>query len=155
MTPRIEPAVTDTTDTFWDATRRGVYLVQWCQACTIPIAYPREACPSCLHSDTLIWRASNGRGTVHASSVQHRPANHTMADRVPYVVALIDLDAGDGERTVRIMSNVVNRDPDAVRIGDDVNLAWEALSDGRNLAVFEPAEATHATNEEVVDEAAV
>jgi hypothetical protein len=80
-------------------------------------------------------------GSVHAVSVQYRPANPTMADRVPYVVALIDLDAGptEGDRTVRVMSNVVNCDPDSVKVGDVVALVWEPLSDGRNLPVFEPA----------------
>jgi hypothetical protein len=62
-----------------------------------------------------------------------------VADRVPYGVALVDVDAGDGVRTVRVMSNVVNCDPESVRVGDPLALAWEPLSDGRNLPVFEPA----------------
>ena len=83
---------------------------------------------------------SRKRGTVHAVSVQHRPANPTMADRVPYAVALVDVDAGDGANAVRVMSNVVNCDPLAVAVGDAVTLTWEPLSDGRNLPLFEPAE---------------
>jgi len=136
---RLEPTATEATDEFWDATRREVYLVQWCSSCAEPVFFPREACPSCLRSDTLLWKQSSGRGTVHAVSVQHRAANPLMADRVPYVVALVDLDAGGRRRTVRIMSNVVNADPLAVSAGDPVTLAWEPMSDGRNLAIFEPA----------------
>ena len=93
---RIEPADTELTDPFWDATRERRYLVQWCAACTTPIFYPREVCPSCLSADSLEWRESSGRATVYAVSVQHRPANPTMADRVPYAVALVEVDAGDG-----------------------------------------------------------
>jgi hypothetical protein len=136
---RFEPPTTELTDTFWDATREQKYLVQWCGACDAPIFYPREVCPSCLSADSLEWRPSTGRGTVHAVSVQHRPGYPAMADRVPYVVALVDVDAGDGVRTVRIMSNVVNCDPGSVRVDDALTLTWEPLSDGRHLPVFEPA----------------
>lgn len=141
---RLQPSATELTDTFWEATRTGTYLVQWCAPCETPIFYPREACPTCLSAEGLEWRRSAGTGTVHAASVQHRPANPTMADRVPYVVALIDLDAGAAGssassplQTVRIMSNVVNSDPYSVKVGDPVTLAWEPLTDGRNLPVFE------------------
>jgi uncharacterized OB-fold protein len=61
-----------------------------------------------------------------------------MADRVPYAVALVEVDAGDGASTVRVMSNVINCDVETVRVGDAVSLVWEALSDGRHLPLFEP-----------------
>lgn len=138
---RFEPPTTELTDVFWDATRERRYLVQWCAACDAPIFYPREVCPACLSADALEWRSSTGKGTVHAVSVQHRPAHPTMADRVPYAVALVDVDAGDGVRTVRVMSNVVNCDAESVRVDDELELAWEPLSDGRNLPVFEPVRA--------------
>ena len=53
------------------------------------------------------------------------------------MVVLVDLDAGGGDdRTVRVMSNVVECDPSTVRADDVVVLAWEPLPDGRNLPVF-------------------
>ncbi len=138
MSSRLEPDATAVSDPFWDATKEQRYLVQWCGACKAPIFYPREVCPACLSAESLEWRESSGRGTVYAVSVQHRPANPTMADRVPYVVALVEVDAGDGASTVRVMTNVVNCDPLTVRIGDAVTLAWEPLSDGRQLPLFQP-----------------
>jgi uncharacterized protein len=139
VTERLEPTASETTDPFWEATRTLAYLVQWCEDCRAPVFYPREVCPACLSADALSWRRSDGRGVVYAVSVQHRPGNPTMTDRLPYAVALVDLDAGDGSTTVRVMSNVVHCDPDEVRVGDKVSLTWEALSDGRNLPQFEPA----------------
>jgi uncharacterized OB-fold protein len=136
---RFEPSSSELTEPFWDATRQRRYLVQWCTACGHPIFYPREVCPTCLSSASLTWRESNGTGTVYAVSVQHRPGNPTMAGRVPYTVALVELDAGGDRSTVRVMSNVVNCDPLGVTVGQEVVLAWEPLSDGRNLPVFEPA----------------
>ena len=144
MTARFEPPTTDASEPFWTATREQRYVVQWCTACELPIFYPREVCPACLSADALEWRESSGRGTVYAVSVQHRPANPTMADRVPYAVALVDVDAdartGDGTgATIRVMSNIVGTDPLTIAVGDAVSVAWEPLSDGRNLPLFEPA----------------
>ena len=136
---RMEPQGTELTEPFWEATREHKYLVQWCNNCSRPIFYPREVCPTCLSSDSLGWRESSGSGTVYAFSVQHRPGNPMMADRVPYVVALIELDAGAPGQTIRVMSNVVNCDPSEVSVGQPVTLTWEELSDGRNLPQFQPA----------------
>jgi uncharacterized OB-fold protein len=61
-----------------------------------------------------------------------------MADRVPYAVAIVELDAGDGARTIRCMTNVVDCDPETVAVGDAVTLTWEDLSDGRQLPLFRP-----------------
>ena len=57
-----------------------------------------------------------------------------MADRVPYAVALVDLD-----EEVRLLTNVVEIDAEEVRIGMQVEVTWEPMSDGRNLPVFAPA----------------
>ncbi len=133
---RLQPTSTEATEAFWDATRNHEYLVQWCTRCDEPIFYPRAVCPDCLCDDALTWRASSGRGRIYAHSVQHRPAYPGMADLVPYVVALVDLDAGYEGRTVRIMSNIVGTDPDDVRNGEEVRMSWEPLDDGRNLALF-------------------
>lgn len=129
---RLEPPVTALTAPFWDATRERRLLVQWCRACQAPIFYPREACPSCLGTE-LEWRPSAGRGTVYAVSVQHRPGHPTMADRVPYAVALVDLADG-----IRLMTNIVEVDPGTVEPGQAVRLCWEPLSDGRRLPQFRP-----------------
>lgn len=131
---RFEPPVTETTEAFWEATRDERLLVQWCASCDEAVFYPREVCPGCL-GDDLTWRESAGRATVYAVSVQHRPGNPFMADRVPYAVALVDLDEG-----IRMMTNVVDCDPEQVTIGQQVAVSWEPLSDGRNLPVFRPTD---------------
>jgi hypothetical protein len=128
---RIEPPLDPDLEVFWDGTREQRLLLPRCRSCGELFWYPRPTCPHCL-SDDLEWTAASGPGTVHAVSVMHRPANPFMADRTPYAVVLVDLDEG-----VRLMSNVVGVDADGVHIGMRVRLAWEALSDGRHLWVFE------------------
>lgn len=131
--PRIEPPASPLTEAFWEATRERRLLVQWCDACSAGIYWPRAACPRCL-SDQLTWKEATGQGTVYAANVMHQPGNPMMADRVPYVLALVDLAEG-----VRMATNIVGCDPDRVQVGMAVRVDWEELSDGRNLPVFAPA----------------
>jgi uncharacterized OB-fold protein len=132
MTARREPPVSDESLPFWDATREQRFVLPWCAECDAAIWYPRAFCPRC-HGDAIEWREDAGIGTVHAASVHFRPGPGRDADDGPYVVVLVDLDAG-----VRLMSNVVDCEPTAVGVGMRVALAWEPLSDGRHLPVFQP-----------------
>jgi uncharacterized protein len=135
MGSRIEPPVSDISSPFWDATRNRELVLQRCESCNNYIHYPRAICPYC-HSDDLEFLPASGQGSVYAFSVMHRPGNPAMQDRVPYVVALIDLTEGP-----RMMSNIVGCDPAAVRVGLPVSVTWEELSDGRALPLFEPVTA--------------
>jgi uncharacterized protein len=129
---RFEPPASELTQPFWDATKNKELLLQWCTACDAPVFYPREVCPQCIGT-SLEWRQASGKATVYAVSVQHKPAMPMLANRVPYAVALVDLDEG-----ARIMTNVVGCPPDEVTVGMPVQVTWEELSDGRNLPQFEP-----------------
>jgi uncharacterized OB-fold protein len=62
-----------------------------------------------------------------------KPGGAMPVDRVPYAVALVDLDEG-----VRMMTNIVTDDPFGVVVGQPVRLVWEALSDGRHVPLFVP-----------------
>ncbi|MGH2809009.1 MAG: Zn-ribbon domain-containing OB-fold protein [Actinomycetota bacterium] len=132
MSPRFEPPPSQTGEPFWAATKDHEFVIQHCTSCNRAIHYPRDICPHC-HSLELEFRPASGNGEVYAFSVMHRPGNPSMQDRVPYVVALIDLDEG-----ARMMSNVVGCEPAEVRVGMPVQVTWEDLSDGRALPLFEP-----------------
>ena len=131
--PRMEPQPTALTQPFWDATRDKQLSVQWCNRCDAGIYYPRWACPSCL-GDDLSWRPASGRGEIYTFNVLHQAANPMMADMVPYVIGLVDLDVG-----VRMVTNLVGGDPGSWKVGAAVQVDWKPLSDGRNLPVFRAA----------------
>jgi uncharacterized protein len=132
---RFEPPVGDESGPFWEATRAGRLLVQWCTACDRGVFYPRAFCPFCGTGGTLEWREASGRATVHAAVVEHRPeaAGAAFSGGEPYCIALVDLEEG-----VRMMTNVVGCPPGDVHSGMAVRVAWEPLSDGRQLALFRP-----------------
>lgn len=105
-------------------------LVQRCQSCGAHQHYPRSLCTSCHGTDLELVDAS-GRGVVHSFTVIHRAPRPDVA--VPYVVAIIELEEG-----VRLLSHVVDCEPDEVRCDQPVSVRWRPGADGRPLPVFAP-----------------
>ena len=80
-------------------------------------------CPKCW-SDDLGWTVSAGKGRIVARVVVHTAPYESVAARVPYVVALVELAEG-----VTMMSNIVECDPESVKVGMPVSLTWEKRGD--------------------------
>ena len=83
---------------------KGELAYQFSPAANRAVFFPRLLCPF-TGSETLEWRVSKGRGTVHATTVVH------PAEGAPFNVALVDCDEG-----FRLMSRVEDISPDAVKI---------------------------------------
>lgn len=115
---------------FFDAAAQGHLELQRCEGCATVWFYPRPACVAC-GAETYTWFAASGRGRVHSYSIVHRAPTPAFRDRVPYVVALIDLDEGP-----RMMTNLVGDDALAVAIGDAVEVLFEDRGEGRKLPQF-------------------
>ncbi|MCW2523796.1 MAG: hypothetical protein JWO63_2131, partial [Frankiales bacterium] len=76
----------------------------------------------------------SGAGTLYSFAVIHQnfhPAFHT-----PYVIGLIDLADAPG---VRLYTNVVDCDPEALSIGMTVQACFEDIGDGTLIPQFTPA----------------
>ena len=52
---------------------------------------------------------------------------------MPYVAAIVELDEGP-----RVMTNVIECDFDALAIGMDVEVVFQAISDDITIPVFRP-----------------
>ena len=112
------PVATEATQAFWDAARDHRLVVQSCTQCGKRQFFPRAFCRHCLAPD-LRWAPCSGHGSIYTFTVNHRAANAHMADKTPYVVAIVTLDEG-----VRMMSNIVDCRPEDVRIGARVSVCW-------------------------------
>lgn len=108
----------------------GEFWIQRCAGCGGHIHYPRALCPACGSRDVEAVRAS-GRGTVYATSVVRVRPGHGE----DYNIALVDLAEGP-----RMMTRVVDADPQHVRIGDAVT-AFVGEIDGNRVVLFRPAAA--------------
>lgn len=129
---RPAPPISSAGASFWEGTKVRRFQIPWCRTCDRPFWFPREFCPVCLTAD-LEWREASGRGTVYAISTMTRASSSALESRVPYLVALVELEEGP-----RMMTNIVGSAPGQVRAGDAVRLEWEALEDGRHLPLFTP-----------------
>lgn len=115
------------TEDFWAAARDHRLLVRQTPDGR-QFLYPRDRAPGTLEAGCR-WVEVSGDGTVYSFSIVHQAASRAFKDRVPYVLALIDLDGG-----ARIMSHVEG-DPQLVRIGAQVQVAWRD-EDDTSLPVF-------------------
>jgi uncharacterized protein len=123
------PIVNADSREYWQAANQNRLVVRQCKACAALHFLPRHLCPQCW-SDDLEWVAATGKGTVHSFTVIRRAPLSSYAPRVPYVVALIDLDEGP-----RMMTNIVGDDALETKIGDRVELRFETRGD-QNLPQF-------------------
>lgn len=114
------PVITPETAPYWDGARAGKLLLQRCLECRALRFYPRRTCPTCW-SERVEWIEMSGRGRVHSFTVIHRPPAPAFASRVPYVVALIDLDEGP-----RMMANIVGEGALDVAIDNPVTVTFES-----------------------------
>jgi hypothetical protein len=74
-------------------------------------------------------------GTVYSFTIVHHPPNPELADLVPYVVALIELDEGP-----RLVSNVVGVDPERVTVNQRVQVLFDPVGLDTVLPRFTPTE---------------
>lgn len=123
------PKPSPETEEFWAGCKRHELLVQHCKDCGRYIYYPRTLCPSCS-SRNIEWVKSSGRGEVYSFSVHYRGPKE-FKDDVPYVVALIDMEEG-----WRMMSNIIDCNPEEVCIGDKVEVVFEDITEEISLPKF-------------------
>jgi uncharacterized OB-fold protein len=109
---------------FWEAAARGVLLLPRCTRCGEVHWHPRPQCPFC-RCETLQWAAASGRGTLHTFTVIQRGA------ALPDVLAYVALEEG-----VLVLTNIVDADPELLRIGMPVRVAFRATPEGRMAPVF-------------------
>jgi uncharacterized OB-fold protein len=124
------PAIGVDNAPFWESIRRHAMALQRCGQCGQFRYPPRPLCPAC-HATDARWAQVSGKGRVYVSLVMYRAPGPAWEQDTPYNVAMIELDEG-----VRLWSNVVECDPESVRIGDDVAIDYDDVTDEVTLPRF-------------------
>lgn len=126
------PLANATTLPFWQAAAQHRLVVQRCTGCGHTRLPPAPVCPECRSADAD-WKELSGRGEVYTYTIVYRAI--AAGQPLPTVIAVITLaDAGG----VRMISNLVGMDPDAVAIGMPVELVWEDMSADFAIPRFRP-----------------
>ena len=130
--PTPTPATTLETETFWEAAAEGRFILPRCNECDEVIWYPRLFCPACGSND-VGWFEASGQGTVYSFTVVER-GQGGWKDHSPYVLAYVELAEGP-----RMLTNVIDIDPDDVAVDMAVSVRFDPGKDGGNLVRFGPA----------------
>ena len=131
MTFRLAPSMTADTQFFWDGAEAGRLLIQQCGGCATRRHPPRPMCPRCHSLEWDVIEAS-GRGTVYSFVLPRHPPLPFFDDG--YIVVLVELEEG-----VRLVSNLVDIDPEAAAIGMPVQVRFDRFDGDVVLPVFLPA----------------
>lgn len=131
MSKRPVPTPDVETLPFWEGAQAGRLKIQRCTACSHAIFYPRLVCPACMAEEPE-WIDVLGQATIHALTTVHRTGAAFRED-VPFAVALVDLAEGP-----RMMTRVLSDQPEALRIGDAVQVTFVEQPEGPPLPFFTP-----------------
>ena len=126
------PVIQPWSKEFWEGTKNNQLLIQECKKCGEKIFYPRKSCPECWSSE-LGWAKASGRGKVYTYSTTLTGVEEVFAEDLPFVLACIDLEEG-----VRMMSRVVGCAPESVKVGMDVEVVFEPVTEEISLPYFRP-----------------
>ncbi len=137
-TVRPLPAVDERNAPFWTGGADGRLRMQRCGGCGHVVHPPALLCPH-DHSPDLAWKELSGRGEVETWT----EAVHALLPGFP-TTTIIALVALDEDRTARVLTNLVDVEPEHVEIGMPVEVVFEhhRVEDGPDvyLPLFRPTE---------------
>lgn len=95
------PVPTALSKPYWQALSEGRLVFQRC-SCGHAWLPARRHCPACLGSD-LQWEQASGKGRLLSWVVYHTAYHEAFASRLPYNVAIVELDEGP-----RLITNMID-----------------------------------------------
>src|SRR4051812_15980473 len=124
------PVPTRESQPYWDGLREGKLMLQHCASCGKVRHYPRPVCPHCLSMESEFKQAATG-GTLHTWTVCHHPFNFFFKQAAPYIVALVDMDAG-----VRVNAPLRGVEAASLKIGRRLRMQFEPVNKEVTLPFF-------------------
>ena len=126
------PSPDAVTQFFWDGVGRHELWIQRCQNCKHYLHYPKTLCRYC-QSDDLAGEQVSGRATLYTWTIAVQPFHPFYVDRIPYVVATVELVEEPG---LMFMSQVVDCAEEDLRIGLPLEVVFEELGAGADAPVL-------------------
>lgn len=117
---------------FWLAAREHRLVAPRCQHCGRFRMPPTGFCPGCRQQG-VDWVELSGRGTVYSFTIAHQPLIPQLRDYIPYVIALVEPDDAPG---IRLATNLVDVDTEAVRVGMAVRVVWDDVHENATVPRF-------------------
>jgi len=128
-----QPMADNDTIAWWEAAAQHRLVAQRCEACARLRIPPAPLCPEC-RSDAFDWKELPGRAELYTYTVAHRPM--AAGQELPFIIGVVELEGADG---LRLVSNLVEIEPEALEIGMPLEVAWEDMSAELAIPRFRPA----------------
>ena len=117
---------------WWAAIAEGRLLLERCRVCGSIASYPRSFCTRCWSED-VEWIPAAGTGAIYTFSVVRVNDLAPFNERLPYVVAMVELDEGP-----RLMTSIGDVEPEDVDIGMRVAFRPRVLDEHVSAPEFVP-----------------
>jgi uncharacterized OB-fold protein len=127
---RLLPRLDRENEFFWTSGADGQLRFLRCRQCRTYIHPPAPICPECLSQD-VAPEAVSGRGRVVSFTVNVQPF---IPGSDPYVIGLVAIDE---QESVRLMTNLVEAEPEGISVGMAVEVSFEENGDVY-LPLFRP-----------------
>lgn len=127
------PGISDDTRFFWEGCAKGQLLIQRCTACATLRHPPAPVCIACHSFDWDTVQAS-GRGTLYSFVVMHYPVVPPFEH--PNPIGLVELEEG-----TRLIAGLVGVDTAKLRIGQSLQVEFQAFDEQQTLPLFRPVAA--------------
>ena len=118
---------------FWKGLAQGSLLIQRCRDCGTFRHPPSPICYKCA-SFELEWVPVSGKARLYSFTVARHSVHASLDPKVPYVIALVDLDEG-----VRMVSGIRAIMAKDLHIGMRLVCSIEKMSADFALPYFVPA----------------
>ena len=128
---RALPAPDNASRHYWQRAAEGHLVLQRCTSCGRHQFYPRALCAGC--GGETEWVEASGRGTLYTFTVIRQNRSEAFAALSPYAVGMVDLEEG-----VRMMSNIVDCDVDALRVGMPLQVLMLKAAEDVGLPFWRP-----------------
>lgn len=131
MAERIAPIVNQLSQPFWKAAAEGSLCLPFCDA-TEQFFWPPGPSSPFVTGGPVSWRESAAEGILRSQVVYRRAFQQALADRVPYGIALVEVQPG-----LRLQAHVPAPDgPEALFPGRRVKLGFRPLRDREQAVLF-------------------
>ena len=125
---------------YWESAKKGRLAIQGFEGMDV-LQHPPSPVPEVPGGGPPAERAVpvavevSGRGTLFSFTILRQPFHPGFVDAIPLMIGLTELDDAPG---VRILTNIVDAQPDELRIGLPMEVVFERRGD-MVLPQFRPA----------------
>lgn len=111
---------------FWENARQERLMVPRCGTCGAARMPPGPVCSACGPAE-IAWQPCTGDAVVHTFTVARQAFHPALEASVPYVIAIVQLE---DHPDIRLPTNIVEVEIEAVHVGMPVTVTWSVHPDG-------------------------